>query len=202
MKRAFVFKTELWVPIYTGLSASSLEEFINCLELIDEGSLLYHLYIHLFHPNVYYFNSFSHWLYINGYKSLAEKLTFIDPTNYCSLEDVRRKMLSVLKERKEDLKKEVEPFYFMSIHREVFETGYVASSLEELIEGIENSSINSVFYHMISSRLEKESSGNDYSQWLIHMGYVEKAYQIGRLDVYTIDLFKLKERILEILERR
>lgn len=189
--------------MYTGLCASNLEEFIEALQKVDNGSLLYHLYINIFNYHnipTYYTNSFAYWLYTNGYRALAEKLSQIDPTDYCDIEEVRQKMLSILKEHREEPKAPLEPFYFMSVYSEVFETGYVANSLEELIEGIRSSSIYSIFYHMIMSKLRKRRLINDYSEWLIGMGYTKKAEQIDRLDIYAYNLYELKEKILQILE--
>lgn len=204
MKEAFVFKTELWVPNYTGIRADNLKGFIEAVEKVENTSLLYHLYINVFNYHnlpSYYANSFAYWLYVNGYRTLAEKISQIDPTEYCDLEEVRQRLLEVLNGYKgEEPACSIEPFYFMSVYREVLETGIQANSVEELIDGIRSSSINSLFYHLVMSKVEKRSLVNDYSQWLIREGYHKKAEQISKLDIYAYNLYELKEKLIDILE--
>lgn len=204
MKESFLFKTELWVPLYTGLKVDNLQDFIRTMRTVDAQSILYHLYINFFNYHSlpsYYANSFAYWLYMNGYRTLAEKISLIDPTDYFDLEEVRQNMLGILEDYKDEkIKGTLEPFYFMSVYRKVFETGDMARDLDEFVRGLRNSSINSIFYHLITSRVEKRRLINDYSQWLMNEGYAKKAEEISKLNIYAFNLYELKEEILRILE--
>jgi len=204
IEMTFKFKTEIWVPIYTGIKAENFQEFVEALKVIPSGSILYHLYINLFNyhnlPTVYP-NSFAHWLASNGYKTLAEKLSVLDPTRYYDLESLREDLLKVLLEWEiERVKSPLRPFYFMDVYRKVFETGRVAHDLEQLIDGVSKSSIYSIFYHLITCRIDKGSLLNDYSEWLILQGYAKKAESIESIDIYLLNLYEIKGVILEVLK--
>ncbi|ADO45159.1 conserved hypothetical protein [Hydrogenobacter thermophilus TK-6] len=203
MADIFCFKTEVWVPVYTGIKVQNLQEFIQALRAVPCGSLLYHLYIHLFNYHnlpTDYPNSFSYWLASNGYEVLAEKVSSIDPTRYYDLEVLRNDILALLSESSEEkVKRPLQPFYFMSVYREVIDTSKCASNIEELLEGIKSLGISSLFYHLITSRIDKKSLVNDYSEWLLSQGYAKKAEAIDALDVYALNLYEVKELIIEVL---
>ena len=204
MTDVFYFKTEIWVPLYTGVKAESLQEFYEALLSVPNGSLLYHLYINLFNYHnlpTMYTNSFAYWFQHIGCDALAEKISSIDPTRYRDLEALRERLIEILSEHKEDCaKRQASPFYFMDIYREVIDTGEHATSLEELIKGIEKSSIYSLFHHLITSKIDNKRVINDYSQWLMSMGYPKKAELIEALDLYALNLYEVKSLILEILK--
>ncbi|MBC7332497.1 MAG: hypothetical protein H5T91_08770 [Synergistetes bacterium] len=205
MVEPFHFKTEFWIPIYTGIKVESLQEFIDALQIVPENSILYHLYVNLFNFHsipFQYTNSIAYWLYNNGYETIAEKVSIIDPTEEYDLEKIRKHLIAILSEysTKEDIKRFVSnPFYFRSVYREVLPTNMIAHNLDELIEGVKSSSIRSVFYHFITSRIDKKTLINDYSEWLINMGHGKKAESIATIDIYTLSLYDIKEKLVEVL---
>jgi hypothetical protein len=224
--KPFIFKTELWIPQYTGIKVTSIKEFIEALKVIDKFSIFYHMYINIFNYHnlpVYYTNSFAHWFYKNNYLLLAEKISIIDPMDYYDLEELRKDLVAVLeknykefydleelkkhfievleKKSKENfLKKTQVPFYFIKADRCILEYGEKATNLEEFIEGIKKSSINSLFYHLVTSRIENRTLLNDYSAWLFNIGEAKKAELISKLDLYTMNLYEIKKEIIKILE--
>ena len=201
---AFKFKTETWVRVYTGIKAENIQEFIKGLKIVPPGSLLYHFYINLFNYHnlpTEYPNSFAHWLATNGYEPLAAKLSIIDPTRYYDLEKLREDLLKNLSEYEGETKTCSRPFYFLHIHRYVLDTGRIAEDFDQFVEGIEKSSISSLFYHLITCRIDKRTLINDYSEWLVQQGYAKKAEVIDSIDLYVLNLYEVKKVILEILRR-
>uniref|UniRef100_A0A7C4NS59 Uncharacterized protein n=1 Tax=Thermodesulfobacterium geofontis TaxID=1295609 RepID=A0A7C4NS59_9BACT len=207
MNNPFIFKSELWIPKYTGIKVYSINEFIKALKEIDKFSIFYHMYINIFNYHnlpTFYTNSISYWFFKNGYLLLAEKLSIIDPLDYFDLEELRIALINILEENydKNWNRKEKYPFYFITAEREIIECERVAHNLDEFIEGIKKSSINSLFYHLITSRIENKTIINDYSAWLYSIGESKKAEKINKLDPYTMTLYEIKEEIIKILEKK
>ncbi|MCD6489658.1 MAG: hypothetical protein J7K20_02900 [Thermodesulfobacterium sp.] len=205
MSNSFIFKSEFWIPKYTGVKVCSIKEFIENLKVIDKFSIFYHMYINIFNYHnlpTFYTNSISYWFYKNGRVLLAEKISIIDPLDYYDLEELRRVLVQTLEENYDETwnGREVNPFYFIKAEREIIECGYFANTLEEFIEGIKKSSINSLFYHLVTSRIENKTLINDYSAWLVNIGEAKKAEKIDKLDLYTMTLYEIKKKIINILE--
>ena len=205
MNNPFIFKSELWIPRYTGIKVYSIKDFIESLKVIDKLSIFYHMYINIFNYHnlpTFYTNSISFWFYKNGRILLAEKLSIIDPLDYYDLEDLRNVLVRTLEENYDETwdRKEENPFYFIEAEREIIECGEVANTLEEFIEGVKKSSINSLFYHLVTSRIENKTLINDYSAWLFNIGEAKKAEKISKLDLYTMNLYEIKKKIISILE--
>ncbi|MDF2952969.1 MAG: hypothetical protein OD816_000214 [Thermodesulfobacterium sp.] len=205
MNNPFIFKSELWIPRYTGIKVYSIKDFIESLKVIDKLSIFYHMYINIFNYHnlpTFYTNSISFWFYKNGRILLAEKLSIIDPLDYYDLEDLRNVLVRTLEENYDETwnRKEENPFYFIEAEREIIKSGEVANTLEEFIEGVKKSSINSLFYHLVTSRIENKTLINDYSAWLFNIGEAKKAEKISKLDLYTMNLYEIKKKIISILE--
>ena len=205
MDEVFKFKSELWIPLYTGLKAETLKEFIEILRTVDIESVFYHIYINLFNYHnipVYYPNSFSYWLYRNNFLILAERVSAIDSFEFEDLEEVRKKILDILeKYYPYDHRRELTPFYFVKAEREIIDCGIEAKNLKEFIEGIKHTSINSLFYHLITSKIQKRTPINDYSTWLLQKGERIKANKILQIDIPNYTLYEIKQKILKILEQ-
>jgi len=203
--KPFTFKAELWIPQYTGIKVRSVKDFIQTLKIIDKFSIFYHMYINIFNYHnlpVYYTNSFAHWFYKNNYLLLAEKISIVDPIDYYDLEELRKDLVKILEDNYNHIfdKKDLVPFYFIKAERCILECGKVATNLEEFIEGIKVSSINSLFYHLVTSKIQNRTSVNDYSAWLINIGEAKKAEKISKLDLYALNLYEIKKEIIKILE--
>lgn len=205
MIKPFVFKAEFWIPKATGIKAYTLKDFIATLKSIDLSSIFYHTYVNIFNYHnlpTYYNNSFAYWLFKNNYLVLAEKISVIDPLEYFDLEELRKTFVKVLEEEysKNPEEKVIVPFIFISAEREIIECDMVAQNMEEFIRLFKNSSINSLFYHLITSRLENKTLINDYSSWLMMVGETRKAERINNLDIYSMNMYEIKEEIIKILE--
>ena len=203
MKNILEFKTEFWIPTYTKICANTIYDFKKALKIIPQNSLLYHFYINIFNyhsiPSIYT-NSFSYWFYKNGYSQIGEEISLIDPTDYFDIEKLRQDLIDIIS-KYEDTKTIPEPFHFLSIERNIFYTNLKATNLEELIDSIKKSSINSVFYHLITSKVDNKKIINDYSEFLNLIGQHSKAELINKIDIYALNLYKIKELILEVLTK-
>ncbi len=206
MSRPFIFKSELWIPRYTGIKVYTVMEFIETLKIIDKFSIFYHMYINIFNYHnlpTFYTNSISFWFYKNGYLLLAEKISIIDPLDYYDLDDLRNALVQTLEKNYNkdlDKKEKLTPFYFIKAEREIIDCERIANTLDQFIEGIKKSSINSLFYHLITSRIENKTLVNDYSSWLLSIGEAKKAEKINKLDLYIMNLYEVKKEIIKILE--
>ncbi len=204
MAKVFKFKTELWIPVYTGIKVHTLKDFIETLRTIEIESIFYHVCINMFNYHnmpVYYPNSFSYWLYKNNFLILAEKISSIDPIELSDLEEIRKRIVLILEENYPgESGQRLIPFYFVKAEREIIDCGFVARNMEEFIKGIKESSINSLFYHLVSSKIQKKAPVNDYSAWLLSIGETTKANLISQLDIYNYTLYEIKDKIIRILE--
>jgi len=163
------------------------------------------MYVNIFNYHnlpTFYNNSFSYWLYKNNYLALAEKISIVDPIEYFDLEELRISLIKILEENYDKHLEGniIEPFFFITVDREIIEYKNPADNLEEFIKKFKKSSINSVFYHLVTSRIENKTLINDYSSWLLSIGEAKKAELINKLDIYSMNLYEIKKEITKILE--
>jgi hypothetical protein len=154
-----------------------------------------------------YMNDFARWLWTNiGEQAISEKVAMINPFLFDSIRDCRKRLLKCLKEHigAGELYPRVshdKEFYFLEIQSFIHPTGYVAQNLEELKTGIEQISISGLFYHLIDSRIRIGRNTNDFSKWLAdELGEKEKAKEIAQLNLFSLNLWDIKNEIISILE--
>ncbi len=199
----FTFKSELWIPEYTGVRANTLSGFTKAIKEADDDTIYYHFYRNLFE---YHFmptefsNSFAYWLSENGYAVLAEKVSAIDLMECTCIEDIRMEILSILQEYYGDGDRLCKPFHFIRANRWIIDTEFVARDVKELIECIEEVSISSLFYHLVGSKLRENSPVSDFARWLYELGLEEKADAVNRIDLMVMSLYEAKRTLIEILE--
>ncbi len=199
----FRFKSELWTAQYTGIKAITLGTFLKALKEVDDDTIYYHLYRNMFEYHFLptdYWNSFSYWFAENGYPVLAEKFSALDLLECVCISDIRDEMVRILEREGHSFDKICKPFYFIRAVRKVVDLGLVARDLKELREGIERVGIHSLFYHIVTSRLVHCSPLNDFSRWLTEIGEVKKAEEVNRIDLMSVSLYQLKDRLINILE--
>ncbi len=199
----FRFMSELWTAQYTGVKVSTLGSFLKALKEADDDTIYYHLYRNMFEYHFLptdYWNSFSYWFAENGFPVLAEKFSALDLIECVCLADIREEMVRILEREGHSFDKICKPFYFIRAVRRTVDLGVVARDLNEFREGIKKVGIHSLFYHLVTSRLVHCSPVNDFSRWLMEIGEEKKAQEINRIDLISHSLYRLKDRILEILE--
>ncbi len=198
----FVFKSELWVPQYTGVVVDTLDGFREAIATVDEDTIYYHLYrnmlkYHFLNPS--YSNSFADWLSNNGLFIMAEKFSIIDPLIYTSIKDVRAEMNRICIEAGEDRRKFKAPLYFTRTIRHVVDLGIEAVDLNTFIEGFESIGIYSLFYHLVTARLRLGETTNDFSRWLKTIDQPEIALKIEQRNPWMFNFYDMKGFILDII---
>ncbi len=198
----FEFKSEIWVPEYTGIAVDTLDGFRNAIATVDEDTLYYHLFRNIFDYHFLiptYSNSFAYWFSNNGLYIMAEKFSIIDPLVYTSIADIRAEMNGICREAGRDRRKFKEPFYFIRTVRHIVELGIEADDLKSFIEGFESIGIYSLFYHLITARLRLGESTNDFSKWFRTISREDIAEKIERLNMWMFNLYEVKTFITDIL---
>jgi hypothetical protein len=199
----FKFRSELWTAQYTGVKVSTLGAFLKALKEVDDDTVYYHLYRNMFEYHLLptdYWNSFSYWFAENGFPVLAEKFSALDLIGCVCLSDIREEMVRILEREGHSFDKICKPFYFIRAVRRRVDLGVRARDLEEFKEGIRRVGIHSLFYHLVTSRLVYCSPMNDFARWLAEIGEERKAEEVNRIDLLSHSLYRIRERILEILE--
>jgi hypothetical protein len=208
----FKFYYESGITLYTTINADSLTSLYDGLEKVSESSIFYHLHHSYFRQHFTtadYMNDFARWIWINiGEQSISEKVAMINPFLFDSIKECRKRLQKSLKEfiGGGELYPRVSrdrEFYFIELKSFIHPTGYEARNLKEFKSGIEHISISGLFYHLIDSRIRIGRRTNDFSQWLANeLGEKEKAKEIAQLNLFSLNLWDIRNEIAAILEKR
>lgn len=205
----FRFYTRLNLSELTGLTASNLEELLECLKVVPESSIYHHT--HRFLQQHQYLspeppNDFAYWVTNSiGEKALGEDLSSIDTVQFNSISDLRQTILSVVGEylksypaAKTKSTDKNNAFCFIKSISFILPTGRSVSDLKEFSVALENISIDSIYFHIFEARLRIGQKANDFSCWIEKSLENKKlADSISRLDPYTYTLDDLRRTIIE-----
>ena len=210
--KTFKFYYESGITINTGIKADSLSSLYTSIEKVSESSIFYHLHHSYFRRHFTptdNMNDFARWLWINiGEPSIAERIALINPFLFGSIKACRKKLEDSLKEYigKVELFPRVpkdREFYFLEIRSFIHPTGYEAHNLKEFKKGIAQLSISGLFYHLIDSRIRTDRHTNDFSVWLsTELGEFSKAEAIEHLNLFSLNLWDIRNEIIDILEEK
>lgn len=208
----FKFYFESGITLYTSLKADSLTSLYEGIEKVSESSIFYHLHHSFFRRHfttVDYMNDFARWIWINiGEQSISEKIAMINPFLFDSIKACRKRLLRSLEEfiGGGELHPRVSrdrEFYFIELRSFIHATRFEARNLKEFKKGIEQISISGLFYHLIDSRIRIGRRTNDFSEWLANeLGEHEKAQEISQLNLFSLNLWDIRNEIAAILEKR
>jgi len=208
----FHFFTRVHLRELTGLRAHNLTELLEHLRTVP-GSVIYHHTHHFLQQHQYLSpeppNDFAYWVTesLNNNR-LGERLASINTTEFPTIRDLREKIIKTIEseaERKKDQNQapEGEEFHFVRAVSFVLPTPYVATDLQEFLEGLKKVTIGSLYYHIFESRLRLEKPTNDFSHWLEeNLGEKALAGQINKLDPYTHTMEGLRKRLISLIEKR
>lgn len=199
--------------IATGEVAESLSELKDILYRIPPTSLYYHFWcgrlrISFVHPE--YHNDFAQWAYFGlRDKTLAERLTMIDPTEYNNYEDLRKKVIDVVEERLEELEyrlwtEKEDRFHFLRSIIIVYDTGVTILQPLDLKTIIPKMSPTSIFYHFIDARRRTADGSDDFSLWLASFGdqFKDLIQNIKLIDPYFLSLSEIKQRLVQLFSEK
>jgi hypothetical protein len=190
----FTFLKARYIVELTGKRAGNLQDFLDYLKTADVSSIFYHIYHPLLDSHLvpYEFpNDFSYWFSDTLQdKDLAEQVGNFDLPDDGGMNAVRDILISRIEQASQTKSGyNVRPgneFNFVNCRVVVFPTGQIARNLDELADGIFQASELSIFYHMVTSRLFKASSYDDFSAWILsNTTDTDLAERIRRVDPTT-----------------
>jgi len=210
----FRFYTRLNLSELTGMTASNLDELLECVREAPEAAIYHHT--HRFLQQHQYLspeppNDFAYWVTnVLGEKDLGERLASIDTVQFNTINDLRQVFIATLKNylqenptAKSRFATRDESFYFIKSLSFVFPTNYIAYDLAEFLEVLEKVTIDSLYFHIFESRLRLSKGYNDFSNWIQECAGDKKlANDISRLDPYSHTIEELRGRIIKLIERR
>lgn len=198
----------------TGLRATTLGQFLALIKQVS-GSCIYH-HTHRFLQQHQYLspeppNDFAYWVTDTlGEDELGEKLVSIDTIQYSTIRDLREKIASTIESYLKDnplaklkFARSGEEFHFIKSVSFILPTNYIAYDLKEFAKVLKKITIDSIYFHIFEARLRLEKPTNDFSCWLENsLGDKELANKISGFDPYTLTLEDLRNKIIQIVERR
>ncbi len=198
--------------IGTGMRARDLSDFSLCLQSVHPGSIYYHFWGGLLKPRFddrEYNNDFAVWVRSpQGLHDevLAERLSVVDPTDYPSLEDLRKELVELVEERiyeseRVRLTNADRAFHFIRSQIVVFDTRKVIEDPRELAGIVPTMSLGSVFYHFIDARRRTEHGEDDFRAWLAGFGedYAGLCALLAGLDPYFVSLSELRHQLAGVI---
>jgi len=213
-KEPFKFCTRLHLSELTGLRATTLSQLLVLIKEVP-GSCIYH-HTHRFLQQHQYLspeppNDFAYWVTdILGEDELGEKLVSIDTMRYSTIRDLREKIALTIEDYLRDspfaklkFAHSGEEFHFIKSVSFILPTNYIVYDLKEFIGVLRKITFDSIYFHIFEARLRLEKPTNDFSFWIENsLGNKELADKISAFDPYTCTLEDLRNRIIQIVERK
>lgn len=206
----FTFYYESGITLNTGIKVDNIGALYSGIEKVSESSIFYHLHHSYFRRHfapMDTMNDFARWLWLTaGEQPIAEKIAILNPFLFNSVKACRKKLLDSIKEYIGNVESfprvtRGREFYFLEIKSFIHPTGFQAGNLKEFKKGIDKLSISSLFYHLIDSRTRIGRYSNDFSIWLSNeINEKSKAKAIEQLNLFSLNLWEIKNEIIDILE--
>jgi hypothetical protein len=209
--KPFYFNTSAHLLRITRQKANTLAEFLDALRECPEGSIFQHSFRTLQEHHFIregFSNDFAHWaLSACNEPSLAEGLASVDVREFTSVAELRERFVQIVQNFLQHspaatTRAARETFYFCASDTVIIPTSFVANTLHEFAEGLRGVSVHSIHHHFIEARLRLKLMSNDFSQWLYEdMGLTDAARRLNRIDIYTVTLDDVRDKIIRIVER-
>lgn len=197
------------LSIATGVSAQNLRELRERLQTIQPGSIYYHFWGHHLRPGFEepeYNNDFANWANQGLHdRSLAERLSVIDPPSYTDLEALRHELIDVIEQRLDETEhvpwaKSDQAFRFIRSVLVVFDADIRLRTPREMAEFLPQMSPSSLYYHFFDARRRTPDRVDDFRMWLEGLGarYAGVSARIADIDPSFITLTALKNELVAI----
>ncbi len=210
MAKPFQFFTEQGIVYYSTFKADNLKSLLTGLRGVPSSSIFFHLYHSLLRRHFTttdYMNDFAQWVWgVLWHKTLGEKLASFDPLEFTRIRDARTKLIEILENYVGETEyflrvPEEQAFYFRCVKSFIYPLGIQISTLHEFMQGIRMVSPNSLFYHLIESRLRLRVDSNDFSLWLAEeMDQPELAGEINNISPYEYNLEEIRNKIITLVQ--
>lgn len=137
---------------------------------------------------------------------LAERLGIINPYAFSDFEKLREQIIEIIEDRLHEVSfvpwaPRGEEFYFMMGSTVIFQTDLVIHTPQELMDGLSQMTLGSVYFHFVEARRRTPGRTDDFSEWLSpfeeYRGLID-AFQ--SLDFYFFTLKELKALLVETLQ--
>ena len=188
--------------------AWTLAELAAHLHNVPPSSISFHTLQSLeSHHYTIFSNDFAQWVVSSCNETmLGEELAAIDIRDFVSLEDLRSALVETLesylgKTPQSADRPGFEPFYFCEANEFALPLGTQAANLQELFDGIQKLSLQSLHYHFINSRIRLKLKTNDFSHWIASsLKLPALAEDLNRVDFYTNTLEGVRGEILGTID--
>ena len=205
----FVFYSTAHIVELTGRTARTLVELREGIREVTGSSIFHHTFGALRDRPFAaqrYTSDFARWTSeVLQDWPVAERLAFMDPTEFPSIRELRERILQVIDDRLADEGETVpappgREFHFTQSISLIHPVGQVAWSLSELVEGIRRASPRTLFFHLVEARLRIGRCTNDLSCWLSDsLDAPDLAGRLDQLDLLVTSTEGLRQQVLSVL---
>ncbi len=196
------------ITLATGFRAINLRELAMGIRDAEQGSLYHHFWGRLLQPQFdepEYNNDFASWAHRDLHdKTVAERLSMIEPSRLESIEQLREELIEIIELRIDETEAAQyatadNQFHFLRSQLVVIPTGNQVREPEELPDILRAASAGSIFYHFIDSRRRTETHHDDFSIWLAGFGdrYRELASLFSDIDPYFSSLQHVRNMLVQ-----
>jgi hypothetical protein len=207
---AFRFWTASNLVILTGEHADTPGALRDLVVDCPNACLFYHTYqvlrdLHFVTDQ--YPNDFAQWALTSVHdERLAERLAAIDIRQCPSMVELRAETVAVFDEHFRHNPRAAgregrEPFYLSRAQTVTMPTGHVAEDPAAFAREVRKAGIRSIYFHFVESRLRFHLDTNDFSQHLHLWGLDRAAARVNALDIYSLTLYQLRDRIAAVVEK-
>lgn len=209
--KPFYFNSESHLTRIGRERATNLAELLQGLKSCPDASIFYHTFQTLREHHYIrggFSNDFAQWTFAACNEAgLAERLAAVDVRDFTSIQEIRDRIVktveSYLKANPASgARPAFEPFYFCASETVVTPTPFVANTLAEFAEALQQVSLHSIHHHFITARLRPPLTRNDFSVWLEEeLGLATLAGRLNRMDIYTSTLNDMRQKILHLVRQ-
>jgi hypothetical protein len=209
--KPFYFNSESHLTRIGRERATSLAELLQGLKSCPDASIFHHTFQTLrehHYIRAGFSNDFAQWTFAACNEAgLAERLAAVDVRDFTSIEEIRDRIVGTVESYLKlhpaaGARPSFEPFYFCASETVVTPTPFVANTLEEFAECLQQVGLHSIHHHFITARLRPPLTRNDFSVWLEEdLGLTSLAARLNRIDIYTSTLNDVRHKILQIVQQ-
>ena len=205
----FVFYSTAHIVELTGRTARTLIELREGIREVMGSSIFHHTFGALrdrpFAAHRYT-SDFARWTSeVLQDWPVAERLAFMDPTEFPSIRELRERILQVIDDRLAEEGETVpappgREFHFCQSISLIYPVGLEARTLPDLAAGIRQASARTLFFHLVEARLRIGRCTNDLSSWLSdRLEAADLAGRLDQLDLSVTSTEDLRQQVLSVL---
>lgn len=195
------------LTIATGERALNLRELAEGLRDVELASIYHHFWGRLLQPQFdepEYNNDFASWAHHELHdKTVAERLSAVDPVEHAELEELRQELLEIVEMRLDETEKAQyeradQQFHFLRSQLVALDTRHSIGRPQDLAAAIGTMNAGSIFYHFIDARRRTEDHSNDFSVWLTGWDgvYAQLIDRLTAIDPYFSSLQHIREMLV------